>query len=197
MLNPIEIFKENWEKAKSKDDANANYCSLATLSESDHLSIRTLVLRKVTEDSFLIFINNTSSKWQDLVYSKHFEILVFWPSLMQQYRIRGTYSEMDIDELKIHWEQKPYDSKIIDHYYTEYFPQSSVIESREFLLKGIEELKVRYPSEADIPFPENAKGVSIKASYLEVWHGSISDRLHYRNLYILSEGVWSKQTLVP
>lgn len=197
MVNPIEIFKENWENAKSLDDANANYCSLATISATGQSAIRTLVLRKVTEYSFVVFMNDTSSKWQDLLYSKQLEILVFWPSLMQQYRIRGFYSEVAVDEIKAHWKQKTYDSKIIDHYYTEYHPQSSVIESREVLLKGIEELKVRYPTEADIPFPENAKGVSIKASYIEVWHGSISNRLHHRNLYLLSEGVWGKQVLVP
>jgi len=197
VINPIKIFRKNWKTALGQDDAQANYCSLATVSAAGHPAIRTLVLREVTEDSFVIFINNTSSKWQDITNSKHLEILVFWPSLMQQYRIRGVCNEITAEDMKIHWQKKPYDSKIIDHYYTEYHPQSSVIDSREKLLKGIGELKIRYPVEADIPFPENAKGVSIMASYIEVWHGSVSNRLHHRDLYLLSEEGWGRQTLVP
>ncbi|MFT4823474.1 MAG: pyridoxine/pyridoxamine 5'-phosphate oxidase [Halioglobus sp.] len=197
MNSPIEIFQENWQKAKSLDDANAQYCSLATVSKDGQASIRTLVLREVTNGSFLIFVNDTSSKWKDLLLAKQSELLVFWPSLMQQYRIRGEYSEVSAGAMKLHWAKKPYDSKILDHYYSQYQSQSSVVESRETMLNGIAELKSRYPIDKEVPFPDNAKGVAIQASYIEIWHGSASDRLHHRNLYLLSDETWEQQTLVP
>jgi len=197
MNSPIDIFKTNWEKAKSSGDANAHYCALATVSAAGQASMRTLVLREVTDDSFVVFINNTSLKWEELQHSKQFELLVFWPLMMQQYRIRGVYDEVSVDAMRLYWAKKPYESKIIDHYYTEYQPQTSVVESRNVLLSGINELKKRYPSDEDVPFPENARGISIKASYVEVWHGMVSDRLHQRSLYLLSEGLWEQKTLVP
>lgn len=197
MNNPIEIFKENWAKVKSLDDANAPFCSLATVSATGQASIRTLVLREVTENSFIIFINDTSAKWQELLHSKQFELLVFWPSLMQQYRIRGEYGEVPVDAMKEHWARKPYDAKIIDHFYADHHPQSSEAESREAMLERISEIKQRYPKATDIPFPKNAKGVTIRASSIEVWHGSDADRLHHRNLYLLSDDLWQRHILVP
>ncbi len=159
--------------------------------------MRTLVLREVTVDSFVIFINGTSPKWRQLQDSKQFELLVFWPTLMQQYRIRGDCSEVAVEAMKAHWASKPYESKIIDHYYAEHQPQTSALDSRETLLAGVNALKERYPVDADIPFPENAKGVAVKASYIEVWRGSDVDRLHERHLYLLSGNTWETRVLVP
>ena len=204
MHKPIEQIKNNWEKAKASKDGNANYCSLATVSDKGDVSIRTLVLRKITTDSFVIFINDTSPKWAQLEYSKSFELLIFWPSLMQQYRVRGEYSSLPNEVMKEHWSHKPYDSKILDHYYQQYHSQTSVIESRESLNHEIEALKNTYPTESDIPFPENVKGVSIKASYIEAWSSSNTSSpnrtqmgLHERYLYVLSKGKWTQEVLVP
>jgi len=95
------------------------------------------------------------------------------------------------------WARKPYDAKIIDLYYSECQPQSSVVVSRERLVSDINALKQQYPRDSDIAFPEIAKGIAIKANYVEVWHNSATDRLHERNLYRLSNGEWQQRTLVP
>ncbi|MBV1908086.1 MAG: hypothetical protein KUG78_02130, partial [Kangiellaceae bacterium] len=133
----------------------------------------------------------------DLQETKHFELLIFWPLLKQQYRIRGELTEIASDVMKEHWVQKPYESKLLDQYYRAYQPQTSSVDSRDVLQSGIKELKERYPSDKDIPFPDNAKGIAIKATYLEIWQGSDSNRLHHRDLYLLSDGCWKKQVLVP
>ncbi|MFK8021681.1 MAG: pyridoxamine 5'-phosphate oxidase family protein [Pseudomonadales bacterium] len=197
MGNPVDIFRENWDKAKSLKDANASFCSLATVSATGQASVRILVLREVSENAFTIFINDTSPKWQDMQDSSQPELLVFWPSLMQQYRIRGDVSEVPIDTMRAHWGQKPYETKILDHFYAGYQSQSGAIKSRQTMLDGIRRLKARYPTDADVPFPGNAKGVSIRASSIEVWHGSDTDRLHHRDLYLLGGDVWERHTLVP
>jgi len=197
MDNPIDIFRENWGKAKSLKDANAPFCSLATASSTGQASVRILVLRGVSDRAFTLFINDSSPKWQDVQNSRQCELLVFWPSLMQQYRIRGDVSEVPVETMRMHWGQKPYETKILDHFYAEHQCQSGVVESREVLLQGIDTLKARYPKHTDVPFPGNAKGVSVKASYIEIWHGSDTDRLHHRTLYLLKDGVWERQTLVP
>lgn len=197
MNSPIEIIRENWKLAKSLGDASADYCTLATVSENGQVSSRTLVLREVTEDSLVIFINETSPKWQQLDHSTKIEILIFWPSLMHQYRIRGNLEVMPGETIRRHWSRKPYESKIIDHFYGDYQPQSSALESRDALLLGISKLKVDYPKEDDVPFPDNAAGVMVKANYVETWHGSVTDRLHERHLFTLEGNRWEKKALVP
>jgi len=197
MTCPISLFKDNWNKARALGDANANYCTLATVSEEGQASVRVLVLREVTEDSFIVFINNTSPKWQQLEHTHKIELLIFWPSLMHQYRIRGKIELISKDTMRGHWEKKPYDSKIIDNYYSDYHSQSAPLDCRETLLSGIHELKRKYPKEVDVPFPENARGICIKAYHIEIWLGSVTDRLHERHLYSLIQNQWSEVTLIP
>jgi len=197
MTNPIDNFKKNWQEAKSLKDANAHYCTLATVSKIGQPSMRTIVLREVTEDSFVLFINNSSPKWQELELSGQWELMVFWPSLMQQYRIQGEFSQIPLAIMKQHWANKPYDSKIIDHYYDRNQSQSSVISSRNELQEDIDKLKQEYPSEAEIPFPSNAIGIYFKADFVEEWIGVIEDRLHKRYQYLLHNDEWQKSILVP
>ena len=159
--------------------------------------MRTLVLRDIDDQRFIVFVNNTSQKWRQLQSSSRCEMLVFWPTLMQQYRIRGECQEIPSAAMETHWARKPYDSKLLDHFYAEGRPQSSVLASRTVLLEGIERLKQRYPVADDIPFPGNAQGLAIDANYMEIWQGSESDRLHHRHRYLLTDNSWSKEILVP
>lgn len=118
------------------------------------------------------------------------------PSLMLQYRIRGTFSDIPTEEIRNNWVNKPYNSKIVDHYYLRFQSQSSVVGSRKQFLDGIALLQEEYPNDKEIPFPECAKGVSLKANYIEEWRG-MQDRLHERYLYVLEEDQWFQQVLVP
>jgi pyridoxine/pyridoxamine 5'-phosphate oxidase len=197
VTSPIEIIRENWKQAKSLGDANADFCTFATASENGQACLRTLVLRDITGESLVVFVNNTSPKWEQLEYSDKMEVLLFWPSLMQQYRIRGDLEVMPKEIIRQHWCKKPYESKIIDNFYSAYQPQSSTVESRESLLEDINKLKNDYPEPDDVPFPENAEGVIVRANYIETWHGSATDRIHDRCLYTLEDGQWEKATLVP
>ena len=195
--SPIRIFRDNWDRAKSLGDANAAYCTLATVAEDGQVSMRTLVLRDIDDQQFVVFVNSTSEKWRQLKNSERCEMLVFWPTLMQQYRIRGTLQEIPLASMAHHWAKKPYDSKLLDHFYRENHSQTSAIQSRSVLVNGIEQLKQRYPIAGDVPFPGNAQGLAIDATYMEIWHGSEADRLHNRNRYTLSDNGWNKETLVP
>ncbi|MCP5171822.1 MAG: pyridoxamine 5'-phosphate oxidase family protein [Pseudomonadales bacterium] len=197
VCNPVDIFKSNWQKAKSNRDANATYCFLATTSEDKQASLRTLVLRMVTDDAFRIFINETSPKWRDMNLLPNCELLVFWPSLMQQYRIRGQLNPLSAQEMALHWQHKPYESKLLDHYYQTDSTQSSPIATRSQFLEGMEQLKQKYPSEQDIDYADNAIGVDIVATSIEVWLGSPKDGLHERTLYRLTNGRWVNEVLVP
>lgn len=197
MENPLSIFNINWQRAKEANDANAGVCSLATVSDNGEVSIRTLVLREVNNEYFVVFINESSPKWTQLNGAGHYELHVFWPTLMQQFRARGECQQISMEKMEEHWNMKPYDSKILDHYYTTVKAQSSEISSREELLAGINALKKKYPTADDIPFSPIAKGVNLKASSVEHWRGSPEDRIHHRHLYLLEGTSWQKKILVP
>ncbi|MDX1492147.1 MAG: pyridoxamine 5'-phosphate oxidase family protein [Pseudohongiellaceae bacterium] len=196
MISPVTKFQQYWRLAKEQGDISAKYCTLATVDESGQSRLRTLVLRDVTVDSFIVFINSSSPKWIDVNSSGSLELLCFWPSLMRQHRIRGSLSVLSQSEMKLHWVRKPYESKLLDYFYYEH-PQSSEIPSREELVEGINLLKQRFPNAESIPYCENAQGIAIKADYVECWHLSEHDNIHHRSLYTLSEAGWQRQLLVP
>ena len=199
MSDPIELFSRNWQTARSEGDPNAHYCTLATVSDCGQVAMRTLVLREVVNGRFTIFTNATSPKWRDLVASSSFELLIFWPGLMQQYRVRGSLETVPEAVMKSHWLRKPYEAKILDLFYARVANQSSILDSREQFLAGIERLKQEFPSASDIDYPDQVKGVVIDAHYIEFWQGSDADRLHHRTLYLRSEKSepWVKKIVVP
>ena len=197
MKNPITLFKENWDKAKAAGDANAAYCFMATVSVDGSASVRTLVLREVTDDSFVVFIDGTSPKWRDLQSAESCELLIFWPTLFQQYRVLGKIDVLSEDVMKNHWINKPYEVKLLDHFYADNQSQSSVLSSRGDLLQSLSKLKEKYPDPTDIPFPDNARGVAVRAQAIEVWMGSKTGDPHDRSLYTWEAGHWVCDTLVP
>ena len=196
MISPVAKFHQYWRIAKEQGDISARYCTLATVDDKGQCSMRTLVLREVTADSFIIFINNTSPKWQDISNGQDIELLCFWPSLMRQHRIRGKCTIMCERTMKAHWARKPYESKLLDYFYQTH-PQSTEINSREELIEGINRLKESFPVADDIPYMDNAKGVAIAADYIEFWHSSEQDNVHDRSLYTKTESGWQRQILVP
>lgn len=197
MDNPIEKFITDWNQARSQGDQNAAYCCLATVTKAGQAAVRVLVLREVTDEAFIIFINDASPKWQQLNYVENYELLVFWPSLLCQYRLRGSFSEIPSSQMHQNWQKKPYISKIMDHYYLEFQSQSSIINDETIFLENIKQLKRKYPHKDTVPFPGNAIGVSLKPTSIEQWYGSVDAGLHQRNLYTLDKGQWYQQRVVP
>lgn len=193
----LETIKQQWQEAKASNDSNSRYCTLATVSGSGQPTLRTLVLRDITDEGFVIYINETSNKYQDMATNPQLELLLFWPSLMQQYRIRGVIREISPAQMEQHWQHKPYESKLLDHFYATYQGQSSELVRRDELQQGIEALKQLYPKPESVPYVANAKGLVIQANYIEDWRGS-NDNLHNRVLHTFTDqGEWTSKYVVP
>jgi len=196
MRNPLTLLQAQWQEARKAGDGNANTCSLATVDKQGFPSVRTLVLREVDEGGLSIFVNNSSPKWQQL-QSGHWEVHIFWPTLMQQFKLRGVAIEIADDTMAGHWQQKPTDAKLLDHFYRRHQPQSNEIGSRQELESAIEALQQEYPEAESIPYPDNAKGLYLQLNSVEHWQSSPIDRLHHRHHYRLQHDVWQRCILVP
>ena len=195
---PMKYLQEIQHKAISMKDSNARYCTLATLEESERSQVRmrTLVVRDISEESCLLFVNRHSQKnLVNLAHSK-VEILFFYPTLMSQFRLRGKLSVMSDVELEEHWQHKPYEAKLLDHFYARYQAQSSSLTAGTVLAKGLEELKLIYPETDAVPFINDALGLLVTADYLEVWQGQ-DNGIHDRRLFTLSNDLWQQEVLVP
>lgn len=196
--HPMELLIQARQSARSRNDPAARYCTLATINEahSGQPRMRTLVVRDVTQAACLLFVNRQGQKnLHDLPKAK-VEVLFFYPSLMAQFRLRGRLSLMSEKALVSHWQHKPYEAKLLDHFYATYLPQSAALQSRTELDEGLDALRQRYPDSDSVPFTRDALGLIVTAGYLEVWQGRDS-AIHDRRLFMRHGQVWQEALLVP
>lgn len=190
------MIKNSWYQAQKLNDSHSNYCTVATVSRHGTPSARVVILRQITEEGLVVFCSAISPKWDELISTGEYELLLFWETLMVQYRIGGSFDTISEEEMEKHWSNKQYNSKIMDHYYNTYQPQSSVIQSRELFLQRINTLQKQYSDEKTVPFPQGVKGILFKPEYVEQWIGS-DDRLHERYLFRKVNGKWEREILIP
>ena len=195
-MDPVEEIAAERQRARGKGDSNADLCFLATVTAEGHPSLSTLVLRDIGPRGFGLLITSASLKWQQLHKLSRYELLILWPTVMRQYRIRGDMAPMEEKLVQQYWNRKGHASRLLEVYYPTFEAQSTVIPSREYLVKGIETLRKRYPEAEDVPRPDTLKGIYLVPQRIEVWHGS-GDRLHDRRLYTKGEEGWAEQFLVP
>jgi pyridoxamine 5'-phosphate oxidase len=189
-------LQNQWHEARRQGDGNASTCSLATVDEQGFPSVRTLVLRGVDQRGITIFINSSSPKWQQLK-NGGWEVHIFWPTLMQQFKLRGKAVDIAPADMAGHWAQKPVDAKLLDHFYHRQQAQSSELASRQALQDAIAQLERQYPQAESIPYPDNARGLHLQLDSVEHWQSSPVDRLHHRHHYRLQQGQWQRSLLVP
>ena len=193
--NPLLALSEHYQQAVAAEDPSAKTCTLATVDKGQ-VSMRTLVLRELAARGPVIFINDSSPKWRALMAGGHSELLLFWPSQMRQYRLRGEWQLLDEEEMRQHWRHKPEGSKWLDHYYAQCQPQSSALAAEDELAAAIADLRCANPVD-EIPFSPNARGLALQIDWLEYWSAS-ADGLHRRYRYQRSDtGQWRRQCLVP
>lgn len=189
---PLERLRKHYHQAIDEGDQAARYCTLVTV-ESQQARSRTVVLRDIGPLGPLIFVNDCSPKWSGLSAGGS-EVLLFWPTLMRQYRLRGRWQVLGEEEMRAHWQHKPETSKLLDHVY-QHLPQSSVLASREQLQQALATLREGFAGQA-IPYASSARGAVLVVDYIEDWCGA-ADGLHERCCYTRQDGVWQKQYLVP
>jgi pyridoxamine 5'-phosphate oxidase len=155
---------------------------------------RIITVREVTGNGLIASISATSPKVAQLV-AHRWEVLCFWPSLMVQCRLRGHVRIQHDDATVASWRTRPKSSRLVDTYHASGRPQSSPIESRETLLEEVEPLA---RTSGDLTeCPETVTTLLLNPTRMEIWIGSVKDRLHDRREYTLTPTGWSEQVLVP
>eukprot|EP00934_Nitzschia_sp_Nitz4_P004588 Nitzschia sp. Nitz4//scaffold57_size113557//40309//40938//NITZ4_003988-RA/size113557-processed-gene-0.31-mRNA-1//-1//CDS//3329554837//4578//frame0 len=201
--NPFPKLIEDWQAARGVKDPNAPFCTLMTIDESGFPTGRVLGLREIDDKgNMLVYINDTSPKWNQLLANSKYEILLFWTSPnMMQYRIRGSqWKAMDDDIIQQRWQEKPKPAKVLDYYYSTKIPQSQVLPGgRAQFVEEMTDLRAAFADESkEVPFQSIAKGLILQPNVVEEWRNSLEDRLHHRYLHKkVSEDEWETQALVP
>ncbi len=197
LLDPLMDIIQSREEARKRHDPHVDVCFLATVTADGRPAVRAISLRDIDEQGFGLLLNNTSPKWQQLQAQGHCSLLILWSTVRRQYRIQGRIEPMERERMQQYWDRKSHGSRLLEHYYGVFHPQSHPVPSRAYFLKGIEELRQRYPAKEMIPMPDTLQGIYLFPTEIEIWHGSPEDRLHDRRLFTRTSGGWSFCVLVP
>jgi pyridoxamine 5'-phosphate oxidase len=197
VFNPLEEIIAERRRARELDDPLTDVCFLPTPAGPGQADVRPLSLRDIDERGLGILINRTSPKWEQLQQTARGMLLLYWPTVRRQYRVRGRFAAMEPAAVARYWAQKSHGSRLLECYYTAFHPQSQPVGSRDDFLQGIRALAEKYPTAESVPLPDTLVGLQLWPNEIETWHGSPADRLHDRRRYRRAGSEWHEEVLVP
>ena len=191
--NPIDLFGQWFNEAKKSEINDPNALSLATVGKNGIPSVRMVLLKDFNSDGFVFYTNLNSRKSEEIKSNANASMCFHWKSLLRQVRITGKISKVSDADADNYYNSRSYGSRIGAWASN----QSSILKSRDELLKSIEEFKKKYPNNNIVPRPNYWSGWSLDPFQIEFWlHGK--DRIHQRLLYIKNKkGMWDRSLLNP
>ena len=191
--NPIDLFADWFNEAKKTEINDPNALALATVGKNMIPSVRMVLLKDFNEKGFIFYTNLNSRKSAEIKSNPNASMCFHWKSLLRQVRITGKLSNVSDAEANSYYDSRSFGSRIGAWASN----QSSVLESRDNLLKSIEEFKKKYLNERNIPRPKHWSGWNLDPIEIEFWLDG-KDRIHERLCYNrVDNNKWEKNLLSP
>lgn len=187
---------EKWIKEAVDEQIGEAYAfSLATCGRDMRPSVRTLLMREISEQNgeiMMIFYSNYhSQKGQDLSENPFAEALFFWDDLERQIRVSGRVEKLSIEQSKTYFHSRPKDSQLAAWVSN---PQSGVVQSREIMDSKFASLSKENIETVDLP--DYWGGYKLIVDNIEFWQGR-ANRMHDRILYTKQQNTWQRVRLLP
>ena len=191
--NPIDLFGEWFKEAKKTEINDPNALSLATVGKNGIPSVRMVLLKDFNSDGFVFYTNLNSRKSEEIKSNANASMCFHWKSLLRQVRITGEISKVSDTDADNYYNSRSYGSRIGAWASN----QSSILKSRDELLKSIEEFKKKYSNENNVPRPKHWSGWNLTPYEIEFWLDG-ENRIHERLCYTKkNNNEWEKNLLNP
>ena len=163
--DPIELFKIWMSEAEKKEINDPNALSLATSNKDNEPNVRMVLLKGLSVKGFVFYTNLNSPKSLDLKNNSKAAMCFHWKSLQRQVRISGSVTQVTDEEADLYYNSRPYESRI-GAWASD---QSKIMIERKELLKKIEEIKLKYKDEKNLPRPKHWSGWCLNPASIEFW----------------------------
>ena len=191
--NPIDLFREWFKEAKKSEINDPNALALATVGKNGIPSARMVLLKDFSMNGFVFYTNLNSQKSSEIKSNPNASMCFHWKSLLRQVRITGKLKNVSDIDADNYYKSRSYGSRIGAWASN----QSSILKSRDELLKSIEDFKKKYPNKKDIPRPKYWSGWTLNPNEIEFWLDG-KDRIHERLRYTkINDKEWEKNLLSP
>ncbi len=171
----------------------ANAVVLATADPEAHPSARTVLLKGVGPDGFVVYTNYTSRKGREALANPRAALVFAWIELHRQVVVTGRVERLTDAESDAYFANRPRGSQLS----ALASPQSKVIGSRDGLEHARADLADRYPEGAELPRPPHWGGLRVVPDAVEFWQGR-PDRMHDRLRFRADEAAgWVVERLAP
>ena len=167
-----------------------NAMVLATADEQGRPSARTVLLKGVDDEGFVLFTNRDSRKGRELAANPRATLLFPWHDLQRQVIAEGPVEPLTAAEDDAYFATRPHGSQLGAFA----SPQSQLIPSREALEQKFADAAEQYPG--PVPRPPHWGGLRLRPDAVEFWQGR-PDRLHDRLRYRREGGAWVVERLAP
>jgi pyridoxamine 5'-phosphate oxidase len=190
--DPIRLFKKWFDAAVAAGLAEPNAMTLATSTADGKPSARMVLLKGFDQRGFVFYTNYNSRKGRELETNPHAALVLFWQPLERQIRVTGRVEKVSAEESDAYFNSRALGSR----FSASISKQSTVIASREVLLKKLKKIEEKYPN-GDPPRPISWGGFRVHPNEIEFWQGGkfrLHDRLRYRRR---RDGSWTVDRLSP
>lgn len=189
--NPHRQLAEWWQEAIA---AQVDLLDAVFLSTVDHLGnpdARIVLLKSFDDEGLVFFTNYHSQKAIQLSQNPNACMVIFWPELERQIRIRGPVKRTLQAESKAYFSSRPRGAQLsawASH-------QSQAIEDRAHLEELYDKASEQYLGKV-VPCPDFWGGFRLIPEYFEFWQGR-ANRLHDRFAFSQTGNRWHISRLAP
>lgn len=168
--------------------------TLATVDPEGLPASRWVLLRGLDERGFAFYTNYESAKARDLAAHPHAALTFGWLALHRAVRVTGPVEPLPDADSDTYFAARPRGAQIAAWA----SPQSAVVESRDELERGVDEIERQFAG-GDVPRPPHWGGYVVQPQAIEFWQGR-RNRLHDRVRYRRADadaGTWRIERLAP
>ena len=191
--DPIKLFEVWMNEAKRSESNDPNALALATSDLNNFPSVRMVLLKDFNKQGFVFYTNLESQKGNELKKNPKAAMCFHWKSLLRQVRVNGIVKKVTDETADQYYNSRSYESRIGAWA----SKQSSVLDSRDDLIKSIEDYKKKYKDKNNVPRPSFWLGWILEPSSIEFWLDG-NNRIHERLKFTKDDNdEWNRTLLSP